>query len=538
MKIGIIYFLSGILSLYSTYYLWPSLCSIMFLWMAFSLLCVSFAYVTNTPGIFRKKNNGKIPFFIKLVFIPFLLIIYSYNKLARDLDKVPSIQRISERLFIGDRVTPSDAPILLEKKIKAVLDVTAEFESLNWAASLENISYLNIPVLDHAIPTEDDLIRAIIWIKNQQLHNGSVLVNCALGRGRSALIIAAFLLSQTKNNDVPDVLEHLKTLRKTVRLNKRQRKLLMNVVFHKQFSDLPTAWIIANPVSGGGKWDEYKEQIIDELSSHYLLIIKESSKTESISTLAEQAVANAPDTVIACGGDGTVSEVAASLVNTDIKLGLLPMGTTNALCHVLLGIKVKLLPVETACSCIITGHTRLIDTAICNDRVVLLLVGLGFGQKMIEAASRQEKDEYGQLAYLRGLWQAVQKNDLLKMTVSLDEGEPFSIETNSLVVANAAPLTTILAQGKGNPDFLDGLLDVTWIKSETNTGGASGIMGLLELSLSGILNVNTGLSVGHLHAKKVQISIEPPRGYVVDGEVYPPADLEIAILPKSLWVYC
>jgi diacylglycerol kinase family enzyme len=104
--------------------------------------------------------------------------------------------------------------------------------------------------------------------------------------------------------------------------------------------------------------------------------------------LAEQAVANAPDTVIACGGDGTVSEVAASLVNTDIKLGLLPMGTTNALCHVLLGIKVKLLPVETACSCIITGHTRLIDTAICNDRVVLLLVGLGFGQKMIEAASR------------------------------------------------------------------------------------------------------------------------------------------------------
>lgn len=56
------------------------------------------------------------------------------------------------------------------------------------------------------------------------------------------------------------------------------------------------------------------------------------------------------------------------------------------------------------------------------------------------------------------------------MTLILDDGEPFSIETNSLVVANAAPLTTILAQGKGNPDYFDGLLDITWIKSEPNTG--------------------------------------------------------------------
>ncbi|MCI5121309.1 MAG: hypothetical protein D3908_09010, partial [Candidatus Electrothrix sp. AUS4] len=101
MKFGALYFLGGILSILSAYLLWPGLCSVLFLWMALSLLCVSFAYFTNTPGIFRKKSNGRIPFCIKLAFIPFLIIIHSYNKLARDFDKVPSIQRISDKLFIG-----------------------------------------------------------------------------------------------------------------------------------------------------------------------------------------------------------------------------------------------------------------------------------------------------------------------------------------------------------------------------------------------------------------------------------------------------
>jgi len=190
--------------------------------------------------------------------------------------------------------------------------------------------------------------------------------------------------------------------------------------------------------------------------------------------------------------------------------------------------------VEVACSYITAGHTRLIDTAMCNNHLVLLLVGLGFEQKMIASAGREEKNEYGQLAYLMGLWQAVQQNEVLKMTITLDEGEPFTLETNSLVVANAAPLTTVLAQGKGEPDFLDGLLDITWL----DAAAGSGIMGLLELSLAGMLSMNPGPSVKHVQAQRIQIAVEPPQGYVIDGEVYPAEDLDISILPKSLAVYC
>ena len=51
----------------------------------------------------------------------------------------------------------------------------------------------------------------------------------------------------------------------------------------------------------------------------------------SAGTLAEEATRRGCDTIIACGGDGTVHEVLQSLVGTDIALGVIPLGTANAL---------------------------------------------------------------------------------------------------------------------------------------------------------------------------------------------------------------
>jgi len=51
----------------------------------------------------------------------------------------------------------------------------------------------------------------------------------------------------------------------------------------------------------------------------------------SAGELVEDAVRRGCDTVIACGGDGTVHEALQSLVGTDVALGVIPLGTANAL---------------------------------------------------------------------------------------------------------------------------------------------------------------------------------------------------------------
>jgi len=51
----------------------------------------------------------------------------------------------------------------------------------------------------------------------------------------------------------------------------------------------------------------------------------------SAGTLAEEAIHRGCDTVLACGGDGTVYEVLQSLVGANVALGVVPLGTANAL---------------------------------------------------------------------------------------------------------------------------------------------------------------------------------------------------------------
>ncbi|HVN94441.1 MAG TPA: diacylglycerol kinase family protein [Terracidiphilus sp.] len=57
----------------------------------------------------------------------------------------------------------------------------------------------------------------------------------------------------------------------------------------------------------------------------------ETNAQGSATTIAQQAVKDGYDTVLACGGDGTVHEAVQSLVGTDVALGVIPLGTANAL---------------------------------------------------------------------------------------------------------------------------------------------------------------------------------------------------------------
>ena len=508
--------------------------AVVFYWSALSLILVSGAYIFNLAKIFRKRENGVIPFYIRWAFVPFLLGVQIYNAYSRKHDKVPPIQKINDHLFLACRLFPSDIDTLKENGITAILDVTCEFDGLEWSSTQENISYLNIPVLDHSVPTHSQLNQAINWIHHHIKEDRRVVVHCALGRGRSVFVMAAYLLSQDKNADVHQVLAQIKETRETANLNKHQLRHLAKRHKKGELVIKNKAVIIANPVSGTKMWQDKEHLIVARLSAYYDLEVLTTTKEIDGIELAKQAINDKPDIIIACGGDGTVTEVASVLVNTQCKLGIIPMGTANALAHVLMGISSKIIPVEQACDLIIDGQTQTIDTAYCNDELMLLLAGIGYEQSMVEKADRDSKNESGQLAYLSGFFQAFSEQKAQTLYVTLDDNQTQEVNTNSFIVANAAPFTTLLAQGGGQPDHEDGLLDINWLlPSDENT---TRVLSIAELMFSSITQTHLAISSHHTNAKKVTITADEEIKYVLDGEIKTADTLTITVDPASLKV--
>ena len=62
------------------------------------------------------------------------------------------------------------------------------------------------------------------------------------------------------------------------------------------------------------------------LGAHPQIIVAEG---KDVGAIAGQAVARNEETIVAAGGDGTVSTVAAEVAGTGITLGVLPLGTFN-----------------------------------------------------------------------------------------------------------------------------------------------------------------------------------------------------------------
>jgi len=92
--------------------------------------------------------------------------------------------------------------------------------------------------------------------------------------------------------------------------------------------------LIYNPASG--QHSPRRSSSIENVKAvlHRAGIDADSLETHapgSAKALAAAAVRQGHDTVLACGGDGTVHEVLQGLVGTDVALGVVPLGTANAL---------------------------------------------------------------------------------------------------------------------------------------------------------------------------------------------------------------
>ncbi|MEM9450821.1 MAG: methylglyoxal synthase [Cyanobacteria bacterium P01_E01_bin.6] len=293
-----------------------------------------------------------------------------------------------------------------------------------------------------------------------------------------------------------------------------------------------TAHLIFNPVSGTGNSENDLDLIHEMLDPHFNFHVYTTTPDISAADLAQQALEASTDVVIASGGDGTVSAVAGQLANTGIPLGIIPRGTANAFCMAV-GIPTAITPIRNACRTILEGHTVVVDTARCNGKPMILLAGIGFEAEMVEKASRELKDQWGTLAYLMAGWQQLSEQNLFEVEADVS-GAPYIAQAGALTVANAAPPTSVLAQGVGNVDYSDGLLDLTIASPESTLEAVTSLIRVFGSAL-----VKTPVNqpnVRHGRVPRITIQTRPPQKVVVDGELIGTTPVDIECCPKSLCV--
>lgn len=119
--------------------------------------------------------------------------------------------------------------------------------------------------------------------------------------------------------------------------------------------------------------------------------INEAGSGSEIVDLAKRAAESDADTVVAGGGDGTISAVAAAIVGTGKKLGVLPMGTLN---HFGKDLNIPA-DLAAAVDVIAAGYAIDVDVAEVNERVFINNSSLGLYPDMVRGRELRQRLGYG-----------------------------------------------------------------------------------------------------------------------------------------------
>jgi len=132
---------------------------------------------------------------------------------------------------------------------------------------------------------------------------------------------------------------------------------------------------IVNPISGIGKQKGVERLIDDRLDkARFIPTITYTDSPGHATEISRKAAEDGVEIVVAVGGDGTVNETAAGLIDTATALAIVPAGSGNGLArHLKIPMNLK-----RAIDIINKGKILKIDTATINDQLFVNVAGVGF----------------------------------------------------------------------------------------------------------------------------------------------------------------
>ncbi|MBU1012940.1 MAG: YegS/Rv2252/BmrU family lipid kinase [Bacteroidetes bacterium] len=279
---------------------------------------------------------------------------------------------------------------------------------------------------------------------------------------------------------------------------------------------------LINGKAGHGLPKNFEKIIASILKAHDIEFkISFSAYPGHLKSLAIAGVDEGFKTIVVVGGDGSINEAFSALLYTDVKLGIIPLGSGNGLArHLKIPIKF-----EQALALIVKGNSKLIDSAILNGIPYLSIAGTGFDALVAKHFAKSKTR--GFLAYFTLTIKHYFSYKPIKYQITTDN-EDFS--TNAMLISfsnsNQFGYNISLA-----PQAVidDGLLDICVIQKPTFFA--------LPLTAYYLLTkkINKSKYYKRILSKNTTIVCSGESLINVDGEyIEPSKEIKVQIMPLSI----
>ena len=279
---------------------------------------------------------------------------------------------------------------------------------------------------------------------------------------------------------------------------------------------------VVNPISGTQGKKALLKWIEDRLDrSIYDYSIVKTEYAGHATQIAAAAVQDKVDIVVAIGGDGTINEIARSLVHTSTALGIIPCGSGNGLARHL---RIPMEP-KGAIDVLNKGYNVCIDYGKINNIPFFCTCGVGFDAFV--SLKFADSGKRGLLTYL--------ENTLHESLTY--EPETYEIENEEGTVKYKAFLIACgNASQYGNNAYIapqasltDGLMDVTIMEPFTVLDVPSLSFQLFNKTIDQNSRIKT------IRAKKIKIHRINEGVVHFDGDpLMASKELEVEIIPSGL----
>jgi diacylglycerol kinase family enzyme len=195
------------------------------------------------------------------------------------------------------------------------------------------------------------------------------------------------------------------------------------------------AFIFINPVAGVSRPQDLRSAVERVLGqAGWELDFYQTTGEEDLPALVKTALAeHNPQLVVAAGGDGTISGVAAGLAGSGVPLGILPAGSWNSLAR---NLEIPG-PHEEAARLWLGEHELLaLDGIRVGGRIYFLNVGVGISTRLMSETPREHKRFIGGLAYFRTLAVELSGMSMRRYRVTID-GKITKVRAVEVIAVNA-----------------------------------------------------------------------------------------------------